>query len=414
MASQPQSDVTKPAPTVTEAVTTALGLGWQMARLFAGQLSSNGKPKLDDDLPGLSKLPAASLVELGLVQADTALIELEAFLGPNTSLPGTQAVHGEVSKEPPDRNSIRQAILDLHVALLVNLTAADYRLGKAYGLGRALADTAASLQGEPAARQRALAHALEPHRALVLVGWLDDLKTVLPAHSGQAVADSLQRWVNWGQAAKLGTLDAEAVNLNARILHRCSQRWRALLSGEKQAKDVLEIGDYVTAAQGMLRRGGAIARAIAWRLKVPLTLADALIVIGIWLMFKNHSSAQVLAGLGTVAGGLGITWRSAAASVGHLSLNVGSPLWAAEIDLVVGSRLTPPPQRDYLPGLKRPASRWRRAWRELSTRDPEAPRGSPDDQNADPVQHGSAAAEPRDPDKSEGAQVPPAAADAGE
>jgi hypothetical protein len=34
------------------------------------------------------------------------------------------------------------------------------------------------------------------------------------------------------------------------VLHRCGQRWRAILSGEKGATDLLQIGDYVTAARG--------------------------------------------------------------------------------------------------------------------------------------------------------------------
>jgi multisubunit Na+/H+ antiporter MnhC subunit len=32
-----------------------------------------------------------------------------------------------------------------------------------------------------------------------------------------------------------------------------------------------------------------------------------LIGVGIWLIIANHSSAQVIAGLGTIVGGLGIT-----------------------------------------------------------------------------------------------------------
>lgn len=367
MASEPHPDKAVNAVAATEAVTTSLGLGWQMARFYTGQLSSNAQPKLDEDLPGLSKLPGASLVALGLAQVDAALGRLGAFLGGGMLLATTEAVRTEVGNHSADGEAIRRAILDLHIALLVDLTAADYRLGKAYGLGRALADTGASLHGEDEARRQRLAHALEPHRALVLVGWLDDLKTVLPTHSGQAVGDSLERWVRWGEAVELNTLDPETVNEAGRVLHRCSQRWRALLSGEKQAKDVLEIGDYVSAARGALARAGAIARSVAWRIKAPLTFAGALIGVGIWLIFLNNSTAQVLAGLGTVAGGLGITWRSATTSLGHVSLDLGKPLWGAEIDAVVGTRLTPPPQRDYVQDIVRPTGRWRRAWRELLT-----------------------------------------------
>ncbi len=85
----------------------------------------------------------------------------------------------------------------------------------------------------------------------------------------------------------------------------------------------------------------------------------------------------MLAGLGTIAGGLGITWRSAAGTLGHLSLDLVRPLWDAQIDLAVATRLTPLPQRDYVPQLERPQSRLGRAWRELRTADPEAPRGVP-------------------------------------
>jgi hypothetical protein len=411
---QPQPAGVVSDPAVTEAVTTSLGLGWQMARLYAGQLSSNAGSELDEDLPGLSKLPAASLVELGLAQADAALGRLGAFLGGGASLPTTENVRAEVDKDRPHPGAIRKAILELHIALLVDLTAADYRLGKAYGLGRSLADTGASTRGADAVRKQALEHRLEPHRALVLVGWLDDLKSVLPAHSGQAVADSLERWVRWGEAVDLSKLDPNGVNQTARVLHRCSQRWRAILSGEKAAKDVLETGDYLTAAQRALARAGAIARSMAWRLKVPLTGALALIGVGIWLMLANHGTAQVLAGLGTVAGGLGITWHSAATSLGHVSLDLGKPLWGAEIDAVVGNRLTPEPQRDYVPDIVRPQDRWRRAWRELSTPDPKTPLGPPTSTSTDPStpgtsppeQHGADAATtkplPITPDKGEG------------
>jgi hypothetical protein len=175
------------------AVTTAFSLGWQMARLYDGPTSSNTAPKPVDDLPGLSALPAASLVTLGLAQCDAALKRLAAFLGNGTGLPTTAPVREQVSKTPKDGDQIRTAILALHIDLLVALAAADFRLGKAYGLGRALADTCASAGDDQAARKAALQHHLEPHRALVLVGWLDDLKTVLPAHAAAAVTDSFQR-----------------------------------------------------------------------------------------------------------------------------------------------------------------------------------------------------------------------------
>jgi len=360
---------------VTSAVTTSFAFGWQMARLYTGPLSSAAEPSLEEDLPGLSSLPAAQLVTLGLAQADAALGRLQAFLE-GRQLPSTDAVRAETVKRPPDRDAIRKAILNLHIDLLVQLTAADYRLGKAYGLGRALADTCAAAHGDDAERKQALGRHLEQHRALVITAWLEDLKTVLPAHASQGVADSLQLWERWAAAAGLEGLDPAAVNDLTHELHRCGQRWRAILSGEKNATDLLQIGDYVSAARGTLVRAAAIARALALRLWAPLSVAAVLIGVGIWLIIANHSNAQVIAGLGTIAGGLGITWRSAAGALGHFSLDLVRPLWEAQIDIAVASQLTPAIQRDFVPALE-PLGRWRRAWRRFRTLNPKATRDAP-------------------------------------
>jgi hypothetical protein len=364
------------APTVTDAVTTALALGWQMARLYDGSVSSNTEPKVEHDLPGLSDLPANLLVDLGLAQADVALKELGAFLGARVTLPTTGKVRKQRTEAPTEKTKIQGSILALHIELLVALTAADFRLGKAYGLGRALADTCSLTPGDEAERTRWLNHHLERHRALVLVGWLDDLKTVLEPHAGQAVADSFQRWIEWAQTVDLDKLDAEEVSHTTRVLHRSGQRWRAVLTGEKNAKDILKMDDYLTAARGLLQRAGAISASFAWQLRVPLSLAAFLIGVGVVLMFVNNSTGQVIAGLGSVAGGLGITWRSATTALGNMSVKLGESLWGAEIDVAVANSLTPMPQREYLPEVTCPRGRLRRAVRELKTGEDDAPRGA--------------------------------------
>lgn len=352
---------------VTAAVTTSFAFGWQMARLYSGPLSSAAEPKVEADLPGLSELPAADLVTLGLAQADAALSRLRAFLDA-PSLPTTAAVRDEAAKKPLPRAATRKAILDLHVELLVSLTAADYRLGKAYGLGRALADTCGQPRGDAAARTAALEDHLEQHRVEVIAGWLEDLKSLLPPHSAQGVADSLRRWAGWAQTT--GHVEPNAPGATAaHALHRCGQQWRSLLSGEKDAADLLMTSDYVHAARGTLTQAAKIAWALARQLVIPLGAAIALVVVGIWLMVANRSTAQVLAGLGTVVGGLGITWRSAAGSAGHFSIDLIKPLWEAQLDLAVADRLTPSLQPDDGAGTSqqagRPADWWRRAWHGL-------------------------------------------------
>ena len=107
----------------------------------------------------------------------------------------------------------------------------------------------------------------------------------------------MQRWERWAESAGLAAADPATVNNTTRVLHRCGQAWRAVLSGEKMATDLLEVSDYVTAARGTLARAAEIARALALRLWMPLAVAGVLIGIGIWLIIANHSTAQVLAGL---------------------------------------------------------------------------------------------------------------------
>lgn len=272
---------------------------------------------------------------------------------------------------------MREAILYFHVSVLVALTAGDYRIGKAYGLGRALADTCASAGGSSQEKRTALSHHLQFNRLSVIRGWLDDLKTALPAHAGEAVSASLQRWELWSQGGQIDQLGESDLDQAVRSLHRCGQRWRAVLSNEKAATDLLEITDYVNVARGTLHRASGIMWSLAGRLWLPVALASVLVGTGIWLMVANNSTAQVIAGLGTLAGGLGVTWRSTATTVGHLSLDLGRPLWEAEVDLAVGNRLTPLPQRDYVPELVNPPSRFVRAWRELMSSDPDRPRGNP-------------------------------------
>jgi hypothetical protein len=65
--------------------------------------------------------------------------------------------------------------------LLVQLTAADYRLGKAYGLGRALADTCAAARGDDAQRRQALVHHVEPHQQAARTNQTPDLGQTQPA-----------------------------------------------------------------------------------------------------------------------------------------------------------------------------------------------------------------------------------------
>src|SRR4029453_13512495 len=80
------------------------------------------------------------------------------------------------------------------------LTAADFRLGKAYGLGRALAQTALLPDAKhPETFQQTFAR----FRLDNLLGWLADLRSAFPPHAAEAVSGSLQAWAAWSDAPTL-------------------------------------------------------------------------------------------------------------------------------------------------------------------------------------------------------------------
>jgi hypothetical protein len=73
---------------------------------------------------------------------------------------------------------------------------------------------------------------------------------------------------------------------------------------------------------------------------VPLILAAVLLCLGIALVVFFNGAARVVAGLGTIAISLGITWRSAASLLTQLGKRLEEPIWGAECDLVIGDRIT--------------------------------------------------------------------------
>ena len=109
----------------------------------------------------------------------------------------TPSPAGSGRRRPGTRGHPR-AIFTLHCRLLEALNVTDFRLGKAYGLGRALAETAlvpaAAAAGEAAAHS---ANCWRAGRVITLNDWLVELKTLLPDHAAYAVTSGLGDWQDW-------------------------------------------------------------------------------------------------------------------------------------------------------------------------------------------------------------------------
>jgi hypothetical protein len=85
-------------------------------------------------------------------------------------------------------------VLQFHTDLLVAWTACNHQVGLAYGLGRAVCDLSMRPSGD---NQASLTDDLRSGRVKIIVGWLRELHTVLPAHSAGAVMGSITQWQQW-------------------------------------------------------------------------------------------------------------------------------------------------------------------------------------------------------------------------
>jgi len=326
-------------------VCSAVALGWQMAQLFHAPVHEGpvGDPPRGDQLPGRSDFPPASRsIWLG------EQIQVLAVALLTTPPPVVRAALADVERllADPDRDRDRtlDKIFTLHCRLLEALTVADFRLGKAYGLGRAIAETAllpvAAASGE--ARQRRFHEMLRPGRLTTIHNWLTDLKTLLPNHTAYAVSRSLQDWRDW---AHPGRDRSETGWEQARSALRIQGRiWRELLTGEKAARDILSLSDYLAAGR---RAAGRVIVRYWW----AILLAPLLIAGAIYAGLQLHSIPPLIRLAGEIAwlaGAIGISLRSAAALLGPGLSSAESWLWQVELDGSVAVAAT------YLPPGARP------------------------------------------------------------
>jgi hypothetical protein len=325
-------------------VSDAFALGWQVAELYRPDRGNAApQPVSDDDLPGLSRLSEAEWTEIGLdqVQAGTAKLWkpiFEAGLEP----PDAQEF-ASIVNAVTDEAARTQAIRDFHIDLLAVLTAADYRLGKAYGVGRALADTT-----RPPVDYQA---ELTPPRVATISGWIRALATALPPHAAHPVADSLDAWSRWAHPREL----QERVNVDVTVAKLAPQGrlWRSLLSAEKRPTDTLETSDYLHAAEGMLRQSAALAMRFLKHYWWLVLLIVVLFVAGIVVVAISSRPAGVVAGAASILASLGLGWKGAGSAVGRAGSRVEQPLWGAQVDTVIYERITPQTIVDSQRALKK-------------------------------------------------------------
>jgi hypothetical protein len=338
LASAAKQGLPEPAP--DPRVAAAFAMGWQVAALYRPEQRGTVIPASEDDLPSTARLSDAELLERGLQRIQVAIHGLHDVVErAGVALPDVGALRSELAAAT-DARARRGVITTLHAQLGSILGAADFRLGKAYGLGRALADTTRN----PVSLETLRAEMTDA-RVASLVSWLDDLASAFPPHAGHSVRESLRAWHAWAAAAG----DRTDVATWA-LLRRQGELWRSLLTGEKRATDMLEIGNYLDAAERLAEHGRTIAWRFVRRFPVVVAIVVVLFAAGVVLLVAQSSSASTLAGLGSIVAALGLTWRGIGDTLGKLAAKLEPPLWGAELDTAITQAITlvpgAPPKHD--------------------------------------------------------------------
>jgi hypothetical protein len=366
-------------------------LGWRVEELFSQFAVPERPPRAYDlpRLPGLSKLTSYDWQRLGLDQVDFVVGQVTAKVGAPAAirLDITAAARGKldatISGDPGGpgalgapgaaarRDDYRAALTDLHVNLLVLLTAADSSYGKAYGLGRALADTTCPNQSP-----EQLAASFERGRIGRIYVWLDELASLLPEHAARAVAQSLEWWQQavaatasgstlrpyfteqadgrpaWKQAAAAlmprrqqeSSVQPPAMENLAAAIARQGALWRGILDGDKMCTDLLTPQDYLRAGDRLAHHYANLAwrvlRTMPWLLALPIAFLAIVVVLAV---IPGSAVARTATGVAALAGTLSGTWRAIRTRVVPVAAQLEGPLWGSELDTAAAEAVTIPP-----------------------------------------------------------------------
>jgi hypothetical protein len=180
-------------------------------------------------------------------------------------------------------------------------------------------------------------------RIAPVVAAIDDLSSALPPHAGHSVRDSLREWQRSIEAQSRVAPEAPETWLQ---LARQGELWRALLAGEKSSRDLLEIDDYVDAADRLSKRMRGVAIRLVKRFPEVSAGVLVLFAVGVGLIALTDSAAAIVAGAGTILASLGFTWRGVGRSLGGLAAKLERPLWGAELDTAVKRAITLLPREE--------------------------------------------------------------------
>jgi hypothetical protein len=321
-AGSPDRPAARPDPSVSR----AFAVGWQMASLSC--LASLDTDNESDERAELSSSSFTSARRAHQVKA--GLHKLAHYL----MAAGDQPIETEpLDRALEDDPATRAARVDgFHAEVTDALGAADFRLGKAYGLGHDLAETC--LKPE----DRASLDAAFGPRVVEIKNSLADLASTLPPHASRAVIISLRAWEGWAAEPRLDDKELDWALHGAAVrtaLRRQGEVWRALLSQEKQGTDMLDTEHFLRAATTLV----AEMTSTIWRflrpVALPLAIAVGVLAAGIALLALAGGIAQILGAIAAILSAVGITGAGLRARLGRATAQLETRLWNAELDLAI-------------------------------------------------------------------------------
>lgn len=309
----------------------AISLGWHLAAIGSPSVASTAAAAGGAAAAGVPSLGEEQAIAYSCKHVEVAFGKLQKVVdaakldGTDLAFPG-DAVRECTGATPAER---AQKAAGVDATTFAILASVDFRLGKGYGIGRSLMLLATPPDGD-------LAQHLGILQVAPLASALDDLQTALPAHAGHAVRRSIEEWAL--TVAKPG--DAQSDAELRPLLPRQGVLWKTVLTGEKAAHEMLEIDDYLDAAQRLSLRMRSIVRGFLRRFWATVLLIVALFAGGVALVATSDGGGAALAGAGGILASLGLSWRAIGTSLGRVVSKVEQPLWGAEIDVAVTRAIT--------------------------------------------------------------------------
>jgi hypothetical protein len=324
-------------------VTTSLNLGWEVTELICRGVPRAGKTRPDRaDLATLSDLLPWEITEISLTTVEADIYHLTSVLTQaGLDPPSTAALREAFDGEDPDKPD--RAVTALHYELMRVLHAADFKSGQAYDLGRALAYTVLKPHDVESLRGQ-----FARFRLQTLQGWLADLATALPPHTGRAVAISLDLWQRAipdpdPSSSVVDSGTAMPKNVWG-VLHRQGKLWREILTGEKSGRDMLASQHYGAAGLRMLGDTAALIwRFFRMRRVAAATCAAVVAVVTavvLLLHFDHQAATKVTGSLLVAAAAFGVSWTGARATLGKMLAKLEQPLWQIELDTAIAEAIT--------------------------------------------------------------------------